>query len=111
MIMTKRGVVYYNNIPAGEIIRSDSEYVFRYFREYLMDDDLPPLSVSLPKRGDDYFSKHLFPFFFGLLAEGELKNFQCRKLNIDEKDHFTRLLKTAGQNTIGAVTVREDVNE
>jgi len=109
--MQKRGLVYYNNIPAGEIIRTDSEYIFRYFREYLENDDLPQLSVSLPKRSDDYRSKYLFPFFYGLLAEGELKNFQCRKLRIDEKDHFTRLIKTAGQNTIGAVTVKEDVNE
>jgi serine/threonine-protein kinase HipA len=109
--MSKRGLVYYNNIKAGEIIRSGSEYIFRYSREYLNNDELPPLAVSLPKTSEEYRSKYLFPFFYGLLAEGELKYFQCRKLKIDEKDHFTRLIKTAGQNTIGAVTVREYQNE
>jgi len=28
-------------------------------------------------------------------------------LKIDENDHFSRLLKTAGENTIGAITVQE----
>ena len=108
MIMSKRGLVYYNNILAGEIIRSGSEYIFKYFREYLNNDELPSLSVSLPKSEEEYRSEHLFPFFYGLLAEGELKYFQCRKLKIDENDHFTRLIKTAGLNTIGAVTVKEE---
>ena len=111
MIMAQKGVVYYNNIPAGEIIRSGSEYIFRYFPEYMNNDELPSLSISLPKTMDEYRSEHLFPFFYGLLAEGELKYFQCRKLKIDENDHFTRLIKTAGQNTIGAVTVKEAQSE
>jgi serine/threonine-protein kinase HipA len=111
MIMLKKGLVYYNNIEAGEIIHTGSEYIFRYFKDYLINDALPPLSVTLPKSEDEIRSETLFPFFYGLLAEGELKNFQCQKLKIDEKDHFTRLIKTAGQNTIGAVTVKEDQNE
>ena len=111
MIMQKKGLVYYNNIRAGEIIRTDSEYIFRYDPKYLNNDELPALALSLPKSSEEFRSEYLFPFFFGLLAEGELKNFQCRKLKIDENDHFTRLIKTAGQNTIGAVTVREAENE
>lgn len=109
--MQKKGLVFYNDIFAGEIIRTDSEYVFRYNPDYLTNKNLPPLSISLPKSAEEFRSDYLFPFFYGLLAEGELKQFQCAKLKIDEKDHFTRLIKTAGQNTIGAVTVREEINE
>jgi serine/threonine-protein kinase HipA len=49
----------------------------------------------------------LFPFFYGLLAEGENKDMQCRILKIDENDSFTRLLKTASEDTIGGVIVKE----
>jgi hypothetical protein len=30
-------------------------------------------------------------------------------MKIDENDHFTRLIKTAAEATIGAVTVREEI--
>jgi HipA-like protein len=49
----------------------------------------------------------LFPFFFGLLAEGDDKKLQCRLLHIDENDPFTRLLKTCTTEPIGGVTVEE----
>ena len=58
------------------------------------------------KSEKEFYSDILFPFFYGLLAEGEEKVLQCRTLKIDENDHFTRLLKTADENTIGAITVR-----
>jgi serine/threonine-protein kinase HipA len=48
----------------------------------------------------------LFAFFQGLLAEGINKDIQCRLLKIDENDDFLRLLQTAGNDTIGAVTVK-----
>ena len=52
-------------------------------------------SATLPKRKEEYRSKELFPFFYGLLAEGKQKERQCRELCIDENDHFTRLLETS----------------
>jgi HipA-like protein len=48
----------------------------------------------------------LFPFFSGLLAEGTLREMQCRMRRIDENDDFGLLLETAGGDVIGAVTVR-----
>ena len=100
--------VYYNDIPAGYLSKSDEGYRFMYEKSYLENNDLPQISLSFPKQSDAFFSRSLFPFFFGLLAEGEEKDLQCRKLKIDENDHFTRLIRTAGTNTIGAVTVREE---
>jgi HipA-like protein len=63
--------------------------------------------MTLPKRAEPYASKVLFPFFHGLLAEGILKETQCRKLKLDENDYFGRLIKTAHSDTIGTITVVE----
>lgn len=102
-----QGDVYYNTIRAGTIEYSQGRYVFTYDSAYLDDDSLPSISLTLPKREEPYVSDILFPFFFGLLAEGTTKEIQCRTLKIDEHDHFTRLLKTASSDTIGPVSVRE----
>ena len=105
--MNKKGLIYYNDIFAGTLEYRDNEYVFNYDMAYSNDRSLPPISLSLPKSKIEYRSSMLFPFFYGLLAEGNDKALQCAIFKIDENDHFTRLLKTAGTNTIGAITVRE----
>ena len=102
-----RGRVYMQGKPAGIIERTDGRFVFTYDDAYLADPQNPSVSLTLPRSQKVFTSDVLFPFFFGLLAEGELKTLQCRTLKIDEADHFTRLLKTAGGDTIGAVTVEE----
>jgi HipA-like protein len=106
--MSKKGLVHFRNILAGTLVYRDNEFVFRYDPGYFSDKSLPPVSLSLPKNKTEYRSPVLFPFFYGLLAEGVDKALQCAALKIDENDHFTRLLKTAGDCTIGAITVRED---
>lgn len=103
----KRAEVYFNGTLVGFLSMTDNKYYFEYTREYLTNLDNPPISLSLPKREDPYVSDQLFPFFYGLLSEGDNKELQCRLLNIDEDDHFTRLLKTAELDTIGGITVRE----
>lgn len=65
------------------------------------------VSVTLPKRPTPHVSPVLFPFFFGLLAEGSTKALQCREFRLDENDHFGRLIKTAHSDVIGTVTVEE----
>jgi HipA-like protein len=62
------------------------------------------------ERREEYNSPVLFPFFSGLLAEGNLKDLQCRLYRIDPNDDFTRLLKTTRYDLIGAVTVEEVVS-
>jgi HipA-like protein len=105
--MSNKGLVYYNDVLAGTIEYRENEYVFTYDTSYLSNQSLPSIAISLPKKRSEYRSLVLFPFFYGLLAEGSEKALQCSALKIDENDHFTRLLKTAITNTIGAVTVRE----
>lgn len=103
----KKAEVYYNEMLVGYLSKTDNKYFFEYDKNYLSNQDNPPISLSLPKRENSYVSDKFFPFFYGLLSEGDNKELQCRLLNIDENDHFKRLIKTAELDTIGGITVRE----
>jgi len=108
--MPKAGV-YNNGILAGNLEkRAPDDYRFTYAESYLKDQSQPSISLTLPRAKTEHQSPTLFSFFSGLLAEGINKDIQCRLLRIDEQDDFTRLLKTAGEDTIGAITVKE-INE
>src|SRR5687767_4159735 len=103
-----RAGVYNNGILAGYLEKKASnQYVFTYAESYLADAVLPSISLTLPRTQKVHESAVLFSFFTGLLAEGINKDIQCRLLRIDENDDYTRLLKTAGSDTIGAITVKE----
>jgi serine/threonine-protein kinase HipA len=106
--MNKSGLVYYNGILAGRIERKNNDYVFTYDHIYFSDPSMPPIALSFPKSSHEFHSKVLFPFFFGLLAEGANKELQCKILKIDEADSFTRLLKTVNTTAIGAITITEE---
>ncbi|MGE5497220.1 MAG: HipA N-terminal domain-containing protein [Syntrophothermus sp.] len=108
--MRGKAAVYYNEILAGYLSAFDEGYVFCYDKDYLADTRLPAISLSFPRTAEEFHSKTLFPFFFGLLAEGDQKQIQCRILGIDEENHFTRLVKTA-ENTIGAISIKEVEDE
>ena len=101
-----KGIVYYRDIVAGTLTRDSDGYTFRYDPMYLADSHFPDISATLPKSCTEYHSTFLFPFFYGLLAEGRQKDRQCRELHIDEKDHFTRLIETSACGAIGAVYVK-----
>jgi serine/threonine-protein kinase HipA len=103
--------VYCRGVLAGVLSNDQSGYRFEYWPEYLAKDNAehPAISLSFPRQKAAFVSPVLFPFFFGLLAEGDDKALQCRVLRIDEEDHFTRLLKTCEAETIGGVTVKEVV--
>ena len=105
--MAKAGI-YYNGILAGILEKkANRQYLFNYSDEYFFNREMPAISLSFPKSIKEYEAEELFPFFYGLLAEGINKDMQCSILKIDEEDDFTRLIKTAGEDTIGAITVKE----
>ncbi len=106
--MSRSGKVFCGGRLAGRIEERSDGYRFAYEAEYLALPGTHAISLTLPKRSEPFTSAVLFPFFFGLLAEGILKDTQCRKLKLDENDHFGRLLKTAHGDTIGDVTVVEE---
>lgn len=103
----RKAHVYVNSILAGTLTENDDySYTFRYQAEYLDNPTTTAISLTLPKRETEYTSKHLFPFFFNMLSEGANKAMQSRILKVDDKDYFTRLVKTAHTDTIGAVTIK-----
>jgi HipA-like protein len=103
----RRVNVYCRGILAGILTNDSAGYRFEYKPDYLRDSALPAISLTFPKQEAPFQATVLFPFFFGLLAEGDNKTLQCRLLRIDEDDHFTRLLRTCTTETIGGVTVQE----
>jgi HipA-like protein len=103
----RKAEIYYNNKSAGYLFENNDKYFFKYNEPYLLDICNPAISVTLPKSKEVFISKHLFPFFFGLLSEGDNKKMQCEKLKINEDDYFSRLLKTSNHDTAGGITVKE----
>ena len=106
--MNRAGKVYCDGKFAGRIEEAGDGYRFSYDAEYLASPGTRSISLTLPKRSEPYHAKVLFAFFFGLLAEGILKETQCRRLKLDANDHFGRLLKTTHSDTVGAVTVVDE---
>lgn len=99
--------IYRNGILAGLLIEENRKrYIFRYDDKYLMDENNPAISLTLPKTQKEYRSEFLFPFFFNMLSEGENRKLQSVQLRIDEEDNFGLLAATAQHDTIGAVTVK-----
>ena len=104
----QKGKVYRNGTAIGTLMLDDEgQYTFAYSYGYLQSVNALAISVNFPLQEETFISDELFPFFFNMLSEGSTKKLQCRTLRIDEDDHFTRLLKTTGSNTIGSITIKE----
>jgi HipA-like protein len=104
----RQGKVFYNNTIAGLLTELDSgEFIFHYDDVYFYNTTLPPISVTIPKQKQQHRSKELFPFFYNMLSEGVNRKLQCRILKIDEEDDFGLLLKTAANETIGAISIED----
>ena len=102
-----KGLVYDEERYVGSLSFEEKAYLFEYDEAFLNDPTTQSISLTLPKQKAPFRSKYLFSFFANLLAEGNLKKIQCKQLKIDENDAFTRLLKTANSDTIGAITIKE----
>lgn len=99
--------VYVHGKYAGILSESDypHEYKFQYDDNYL-EKGINPICLSMPIRKKAYISKHLFPYFFNMLSEGENREIQASLLHLDKNDDFGILMATAQVDTVGAVTVR-----
>ncbi len=100
--------IYDNNTLAGSLQKENDKYIFTYDINFL-NSTSTAISLTLPKQKEPFISNFLHPFFSGLLSEGNLKEIQCKELKIDENDEFTRLIKTAQYDTIGTITIKEQV--
>ncbi len=105
----QKAKVFRNNVLAGFITKfSENSYSFIYDEKYLQMKSAKPISINFPLQKEEFASKHLFSFFYNLLAEGTLKDIQCKKLRIDRNDDFSRLLLTTSENTIGSITIQKE---
>ncbi|MDA3839332.1 MAG: HipA N-terminal domain-containing protein [Candidatus Delongbacteria bacterium] len=105
----RKAKVYRNNVFVGLLTEEDSgSFVFKYSDSWLLDKDSPSVSLTLPKRSEEYRLEYLFPFFFNMLSEGANKTLQCTRLKIDPNDNFGLLLATAQYDTLGAITIKPD---
>ena len=99
--------IYWNGMLAGELIEIHrNAYLFRYEEAYFNNQNLPAISIALPKTIREHHHNALFPFFCNMVAEGANLDVQEHYLNIDRNDIFRLLEATAGGDTIGAVTVK-----
>ena len=99
--------VYRRDVIAGLLSENNAgEFSFTYAAEYVASDSLPPVSLTLPKRTDSYVANYLFPCFVAMLAEGALASEQCRRLRLDERDLFGRLLATCQDDCIGSLRLK-----
>jgi serine/threonine-protein kinase HipA len=105
--MKRRARVLQNGRQTGILEQTVAGYRFVYDTEFLAEPTAKAVSLTLPLQRAPYESVALFPFFVGLLAEGQLKEMQCRFYKIDPNDDFTRLVKTTADDVIGAITVEE----
>jgi len=104
----RQAKVYRNTILIGTLVESDEkDYSFEYENDYFVNDNLPAVSLTMPKTKKHYKSDNLFPFFFNMLAEGVNRKIQSRHFQISENDHFGLLLATSSIDSIGAITVKE----
>lgn len=102
----RKAQVLKNGKTAGYLISNKRRFVFLYDRDYISNGGAS-IAISLPKTKRIFTSNHLFPYFSGLLPEGESKKFICNNLGIDSKDSFSMLLELAQNETIGDITVQE----
>lgn len=108
----RKAEVYRNGILAGTLIEKNrNNYIFRYDDTYFKDKNLPAISLTIPKRKQQYHSEYLFPFFYNMLSEGMNRKLQSVHLKIDKNDHFGLLLATARFDTIGAITIKPVIEQ
>jgi serine/threonine-protein kinase HipA len=101
----RQAEVLFHGEAAGRLQEVSGGFRFSYHPEWVRGSG-PAVSASLPVRVAPYESLQLFPFFQGLLSEGELRRVQMRRARLDESDAFGLLLATCREDAAGAVTVR-----
>ena len=100
--------VLYKQEIAGLLTQLDNgNFLFKYYDAWFNDTNKPAISLTLPKKQQEYQSEYLFPFFYNMLPEGSNKETVCFENRIDTKDYFGILMTTAEQDTIGAVTIKK----
>lgn len=98
--------ILYKDEEAGVLTQhDDGSFTFSYNDTWMADINKPDISLTLPKIGQEFHSKFLFPFFYNMLPEGSNKQVVCKLNRIDQTDYFGILMTTAKYDSIGAARV------
>lgn len=102
----RKAKILYKDQEAGILVQhDDGTFTFRYNDVWMSDSNKPGVSLTLPKTQQEYYSEHLFSFFYNMLPEGSNKQVVCKLMRIDPKDYFGLLLTTGKTDIIGAIRV------
>ena len=102
----RKADVLFKEERAGVLIQhDDGSFTFRYDDSWMSDSTKSGISLTLPKKQQEFNSKFLFPFFYNLLPEGSNKQVVCKHNRIDKDDYFGLLMTIAKTDSIGAVRV------
>ena len=99
----KLAVYLGENLVGYLMSTADKGVVFSYDPIYL-NAGLPPISLSLPLRADEFSAKQCLPFFEGLLPEGDVKRRISDYLHISETSTL-KLLQELGGECAGLVSI------
>lgn len=102
--MMRRAKVYVAEQFAGVLAETPEGYQFQYDKNYCKDPNSHPVSLTLPKKIEPYFSEYLFPFFDGLIPEGWLVNLGIKNWKLNPRDRMALLLHLC-QDCIGNVSI------
>ena len=100
----RKAKIYVKGIEAGilsELVKG-KEYVFEYLEGYKGLE----VSLTMPTKQQVYKFNNFPPFFDGLLPEGIQLEGLLKIRKIDRGDYFSQLI-AIGEDTVGAVTVKE----
>ena len=104
----RQAEIHFKEKKAGMLTQhDDGSFTYRYSDPWMSDRGKPSISLTLPKRKQEYHSAHLFPFFFNMLPEGANKKVVCKLMRIDADDYFSLLMITARYDVVGAITVEK----
>lgn len=79
---------------------------FEYSDEYLSNDQLLPISISLPKNEGIFAADRTRYFFDGLLPEGFVRRSIAGNMHVDEGDYLS-ILQVLGRECIGALKISD----
>lgn len=96
--------VYMHGVLAGILERRSQARLRFTYDEGWVAEARPPLSLSLPVRGEPYEHEECSPFFEGLLPEGDFLKAIARTLHISADNPF-QLLTELGGECAGAISV------
>lgn len=100
----RKAKILYKDEEAGILTQhDDGSFTFHYHDYWIADSSKPGISLTLPKREQEFHSKFLFPFFYNMLPEGSNRQVVSKYNKIDLDDYFGLLMTTAKDDSIGAV--------